>query len=867
MFRKTRSRMAAFLAAGLILLLGVMPNSAWAFVTGDPDGDGMPTLDEAAAGTDPLQADTDMDGLLDGWEIYYTKTDPLKPSTDDVTLDSLRDTDDGGTLIIDGQELSNGTDPNDSADDSKLFDLRITQPLPSKISAGVWNTVAVRFNQPDQIGGILTFSAALGVFSTYMIQFDGSAAFDSPAQTPFIANLYDRATMVARVRGLWPQITREGRIIYCRVMGQVSGSTQVVASNILPFVIDAGANTPAFTWPAASGSSVLAPRVRPIFTWKPNTAFAGYRLFFTGSKQMGKEVAIPALNEVPFPNNRAALKLGWARWAAVSALGDEIYCRLCAIDAAGRWVFSDWTPFTVNGGATALAAGVRVPAYLPDDIPTFTATAGTAAQWQILFSNSEDFSAPGYVYPTASTWATGPISWTPSADVWKSLTSLGPELFWTVRGYIGDTNYYTFPDGYHSYPLGKFLGISELNAASTPNKVGAPLQSFTVNLLSGPTADAYRIMVCGDKRCAGPRAGDPDNDYTLNASWPAAYGQGALPADFPTRIANLYGDPIWVVAKGRTAADAGLPTGGGAFFFSQPYMVKPDTFLRMPTLDVPLNKVKTGVSYDVNWLSTDSPGAIIYYQLQEATDPGFSQNLQSFNVAGQTRSFTHSVPKGTASFYYRVRSINSFGRSAWSNVDSMLVEGEFVWTPKYISGPLTPFRHPSFALYGTTNNFAVDEHNSYNVQYDTGLFTKWGSGWALVSVQHHPGHGFAGDSYYVSRALPVSGTEKARWAPKVKKSGIYEVWSTFYQSTNRPDHVEIFLKSDDASTEFGPFVINQQQVFGAYYTQTWISLGRYRFTAGGSYYVDMRYNRAYNSTANGTHSLCADAVLFQYIGP
>ncbi|MCP4831889.1 MAG: OmpA family protein, partial [Gammaproteobacteria bacterium] len=57
-------------------------------------------------GTDPLNPDTDSDGLTDGEEASYSGigTDPLNP-----------DTDGGGTN--DGAEVNNGTDPFNPADD------------------------------------------------------------------------------------------------------------------------------------------------------------------------------------------------------------------------------------------------------------------------------------------------------------------------------------------------------------------------------------------------------------------------------------------------------------------------------------------------------------------------------------------------------------------------------------------------------------------------------------------------------------------------------------------------------------------------------------------------------------------------------
>jgi outer membrane protein OmpA-like peptidoglycan-associated protein len=70
----------------------------------DSDGDGLSDEYEKEIGTDPMNPDTDDDGLLDGEEVNEYKTDPLDP-----------DTDGGG--IKDGVEVNNGADPLDPDDD------------------------------------------------------------------------------------------------------------------------------------------------------------------------------------------------------------------------------------------------------------------------------------------------------------------------------------------------------------------------------------------------------------------------------------------------------------------------------------------------------------------------------------------------------------------------------------------------------------------------------------------------------------------------------------------------------------------------------------------------------------------------------
>ncbi|MFX1363187.1 MAG: hypothetical protein ACFE7A_07015, partial [Promethearchaeota archaeon] len=75
----------------------------------DTDDDGLLDGYEVSIGTDPLDADTDDDGLLDGYEVSIG-TDPLDADTDD----------DG---LLDGIEDSCGTDPLDSdTDDDGLLD-------------------------------------------------------------------------------------------------------------------------------------------------------------------------------------------------------------------------------------------------------------------------------------------------------------------------------------------------------------------------------------------------------------------------------------------------------------------------------------------------------------------------------------------------------------------------------------------------------------------------------------------------------------------------------------------------------------------------------------------------------------------------
>jgi outer membrane protein OmpA-like peptidoglycan-associated protein len=74
----------------------------------DPDRDGLLTKEEKPIGTDPLNPDTDGDGLNDREEVKGYKTNPLKPDTDG---DGLKD---GGEVKVYATDPLN---PDSDADD------------------------------------------------------------------------------------------------------------------------------------------------------------------------------------------------------------------------------------------------------------------------------------------------------------------------------------------------------------------------------------------------------------------------------------------------------------------------------------------------------------------------------------------------------------------------------------------------------------------------------------------------------------------------------------------------------------------------------------------------------------------------------
>lgn len=87
-------------------------------VSSDPDGDGLDTDTETTLGTDPLNADTDGDGITDGDEVNVEHTDSLNPDTD-------------GDSIGDGEERRSGTSPTNAWDKLVITEIKVSDAKPT----------------------------------------------------------------------------------------------------------------------------------------------------------------------------------------------------------------------------------------------------------------------------------------------------------------------------------------------------------------------------------------------------------------------------------------------------------------------------------------------------------------------------------------------------------------------------------------------------------------------------------------------------------------------------------------------------------------------------------------------------------------
>ena len=123
----------------------------------DTDADGLEDGEESDVGTSPLLADTDGDGMNDGWESQYDGFDPLVANDGDADPDNDGatnrqeseagtdpgdpDTDDDG--INDGTEITQGSDPNDRADTIPVRWVTVTGDLGEGMPKETHETVVI----------------------------------------------------------------------------------------------------------------------------------------------------------------------------------------------------------------------------------------------------------------------------------------------------------------------------------------------------------------------------------------------------------------------------------------------------------------------------------------------------------------------------------------------------------------------------------------------------------------------------------------------------------------------------------------------------------------------------------------------------
>lgn len=126
----------------------------------DSDGDGLRNYKEIELGLDPMNPDSDSDGLLDGEEVNQYGTDPLNPDTDsDGLMDGnevmvfftdpkAMDTDMGG--MSDYDEVNVGKDPLLPDDDMMTPEMQMEEEKKAEMEKSADSVFEKSVDNPDQ---------------------------------------------------------------------------------------------------------------------------------------------------------------------------------------------------------------------------------------------------------------------------------------------------------------------------------------------------------------------------------------------------------------------------------------------------------------------------------------------------------------------------------------------------------------------------------------------------------------------------------------------------------------------------------------------------------------------------------------------
>jgi hypothetical protein len=241
---------------------------------------------------------------------------------------------------------------------------------------------------------------------------------------------------------------------------------------------------------------------------------------------------------------------------------------------------------------------------------------------------------------------------TPAADAINSLdTTVQPGHTYVYRVYAVSG---AGPSGYSN----EATAVIPLPPLAPTNLVLTVQGSLT-------TGPRIRVVFRDNQNGGNPETGfrvyrsDNGGAFNLLTTLPPRAGVGNVPAyfDYAVTGGNTYSYYV-VTVRGVTpsapsnTAIASVPPGPAA----------PSNFLATTQV------TGGGTTARVNMIWTDNSNNESRFVIQRATDPNFTTNLFTSNRGANTTAWSNgNLPRGTT-FYYRIRSENPYGVSAWVNL-------------------------------------------------------------------------------------------------------------------------------------------------------------------------------------------------------
>jgi len=284
--------------------------------------------------------------------------------------------------------------------------------------------------------------------------------------------------------------------------------------------------------------------------------------------------------------------------------------------------------------------------------------------------------------------------------------------------------------------------ISIVRASANPTT--APSVDFTVTFsesVTGVNAADFTLTTTGVSGAAISGVSGSGNTYTVSVNTGSGSGTIRLDVVDNDTIVDAASNPL-----------GGTGVGNGNFTTGEVYTVNKgvSTPPSRPTLASPANNAKvSGPSPLFNWNNSTVTAGVVFdhYQIQIATDNGFTAIVHDNNVSGITNSQDNTavLASGTT-YYWRVRAFNTLGQSsAWSAVRPVRIN---------FAGPTLNLPASGSTVSSLTPTFtwdAVSGAATYRIQVSTSL--SFSPGPQLVINQQ----GITATSYTPSTSL-IPGT-------------------------------------------------------------------------------------------------------------